>query len=113
MVHKPAAGVSARLLPMKFALIATTLFVSSVSFASVPLCGMGDGNHEETKGAPSAFNSAQKVGTKATCAVSGEAFAITEKTAHSEYKGKHYYFCCPGCKTQFDKNPDKFLSRNS
>ena len=23
----------------------------------------------------------------------------------SEYKGKTYYFCAPGCKTAFDKKP--------
>jgi Cu+-exporting ATPase len=27
----------------------------------------------------------------------------------SEYKGATYYFCGPGCKTAFDKNPEKFL----
>jgi len=28
----------------------------------------------------------------------------------SEYKGQTYYFCCPGCKTSFDNNPEKHLS---
>ncbi|MEN3017409.1 MAG: YHS domain-containing protein [Candidatus Methanosuratincola petrocarbonis] len=27
----------------------------------------------------------------------------------SEYKGKTYYFCAPGCKRMFDKDPDKYL----
>jgi Cu+-exporting ATPase len=27
----------------------------------------------------------------------------------SEYKGKTYYFCSPGCKKQFDKEPEKYL----
>ncbi len=26
----------------------------------------------------------------------------------SVYQGKTYYFCGPGCKTAFDKNPAKF-----
>lgn len=26
----------------------------------------------------------------------------------SEYKGKIYYFCSPGCKKAFDENPEKF-----
>ena len=30
--------------------------------------------------------------------------------ATSEYKGKTYYFCARGCKVQFDKNPEKFLT---
>jgi YHS domain-containing protein len=28
----------------------------------------------------------------------------------SEYKGKKYYFCAPGCKKHFDENPEKFLT---
>ncbi len=28
----------------------------------------------------------------------------------SEYKGKTYYFCAPGCKKAFDENPDKFVT---
>lgn len=30
--------------------------------------------------------------------------------ATSEYKGETYYFCAPGCKVAFDKDPEKFLS---
>lgn len=26
----------------------------------------------------------------------------------SEYKGKEYYFCAPGCKAEFDRNPEKY-----
>ena len=33
--------------------------------------------------------------------------------ATSEYKGKTYYFCAPGCKVSFDKNPEKFLDKPS
>ena len=31
--------------------------------------------------------------------------------ATSEYKGKKYYFCAPGCKKAFDKNPEKYLGK--
>jgi YHS domain-containing protein len=27
----------------------------------------------------------------------------------SEYQGKTYYFCAPGCKASFDKDPEKYL----
>jgi YHS domain-containing protein len=27
----------------------------------------------------------------------------------SEYQGKTYYFCAPGCKRKFDENPEKYL----
>ena len=32
---------------------------------------------------------------------------------HSEYNGEMYYFCAPGCKVTFDKDPDKYLTENS
>lgn len=37
---------------------------------------------------------------------------VDEKTAtwKSEYKGKTYYFCAPGCKASFDKDPEHYLS---
>lgn len=28
----------------------------------------------------------------------------------SEYKGTTYYFCSPGCKVSFDKNPAKYVA---
>ena len=32
----------------------------------------------------------------------------------SNYNGKNYYFCSAGCKSDFDKKPEKFLiSENS
>ncbi len=27
----------------------------------------------------------------------------------SEYKGQTYYFCSPGCKRSFDKDPEKYI----
>jgi len=37
---------------------------------------------------------------------------VDEKTAQhkSEYKGKTYYFCAPGCKKAFDDNPQEFVT---
>ena len=29
--------------------------------------------------------------------------------ATSDYKNKTYYFCAPGCKVAFDKDPEKYL----
>ncbi len=38
--------------------------------------------------------------------------SVDPKTAKdsSQYQGKTYYFCCGGCKTSFDKEPQKYLS---
>jgi len=35
--------------------------------------------------------------------------AVTENTPQSTYEGKTYYFCNQRCKTDFDKNPSKYL----
>lgn len=36
---------------------------------------------------------------------------VDEKSAAAtyEYQGKTYYFCAPGCKTSFVKDPEKYL----
>jgi YHS domain-containing protein len=36
---------------------------------------------------------------------------VDPKTAagKSEYKGQEYYFCSPGCKKAFDKEPEKYV----
>jgi len=43
------------------------------------------------------------------CPVTGSKIAsIKDAAGHSTYKGKTYYFCCPGCKPMFDANPAKY-----
>ncbi|MGA2112508.1 MAG: YHS domain-containing protein [Anaerolineales bacterium] len=39
---------------------------------------------------------------------------VDPKTAagQSQYKGKTYYFCAPGCKKEFDRAPEKYLSQS-
>jgi YHS domain-containing protein len=63
----------------------------------------------EPVAAPKSFELFPPLGTKATCPVMGGAFSIKETSDHSEYKGRHYFFCCPGCKPSFDENPEKYL----
>ena len=29
--------------------------------------------------------------------------------AEAEYQGQTYYFCAPGCKVSFEKDPEKYL----
>lgn len=37
---------------------------------------------------------------------------VDEQTAAAtaEYQGKTYYFCAPGCKKAFEKEPEKYVS---
>lgn len=55
------------------------------------------------------FDTKPPVGTKAVCPVMKNEFAVSDSTQFSEYKGKFYVFCCPGCKPQFDADPEKYL----
>lgn len=82
-----------------FTLVATP---SSLARAAEPA------KTESKPAAPKVFSSPQKEGTKATCPVTGDEFTISKKTVHAEHQGKHVYFCCAGCKKDFDKDPAKY-----
>ena len=53
----------------------------------------------------------EEIGKEAVCPSTGEKFKVTEKTPSVSYKGKSYFFCCPGCDKSFIKNPEKFLAK--
>ncbi len=38
---------------------------------------------------------------------------VDEKSAkfRTDYRGKTYYFCAPGCKTAFENNPGKYIKK--
>lgn len=82
--------------------------LTGLLFAATPAVTAHADEAKAEAAAPKVFTSPQKVGTKATCPVTGEHFTIAKDTMHVEYKGKHVYFCCPGCKKTFDKDPDKY-----
>ena len=42
--------------------------------------------------------------------VCGMEVAPENAAAKSVYKGKIYYFCSPMCKTEFEKDPDHYLT---
>jgi YHS domain-containing protein len=43
--------------------------------------------------------------------VCGEIIKIQDANAMSVYRGTKYYFCCPICKREFDKNPLSYADR--
>ncbi len=47
-------------------------------------------------------------GEQKLCPVMGLAI---NKDLFTVYKGKKVYFCCPGCKPEFEKNPEKYLAK--
>lgn len=90
--------------------ILTAITLAAFTFVAAPFVQAKEpAKAAEAKAAPKVFSSPQKEGTKATCPVMGEEFVIAKDTVHVEHKGKHVYFCCPGCKGKFEKDPDKYL----
>jgi len=84
--------------------------ILGLALAAVATAASHEGDDQaQTKAPPMAFDQAPPVGTKATCPVSRRAFTVQEGTARSQYKGKHYAFCCEGCKPKFDADPEKYL----
>jgi len=43
------------------------------------------------------------------CPVTGTETTPSEASGKMEYEGKTYYFCCAGCKPEFEKDPQKYL----
>ncbi|HED03526.1 MAG TPA: YHS domain-containing protein [Candidatus Fraserbacteria bacterium] len=35
-----------------------------------------------------------------------------DQAATAEYQGQTYYFCAPGCKAEFEKDPEKYAQAN-
>ncbi len=60
--------------------------------------------------APAAKPAAAVSAAPLVCPVTHEKIASADKAyAKETYKGKTYYFCCPDCKPQFDKNPAAYI----
>lgn len=50
---------------------------------------------------------------KIQCPVMKTWFVLDKKTSRAVYKNKTYFFCCAGCKPQFLKEPEKYISEPS
>ena len=46
-----------------------------------------------------------------TCPVSGEKLGEMAPPTVIIYKGQEVKFCCPDCKKDFDKDPDKYMAK--
>jgi YHS domain-containing protein len=52
----------------------------------------------------------EEIGKEAWCPVMKHKFKVTSNTPVINYRGKSFYFCCPGCPGEFKKNPDKYMT---
>ena len=74
----------------------------------------GHDHSAKAKKAPQAaikngFDGMPAPGTPAHCPVMKNDFKVAADSESSVYKGKTYVFCCPGCKPQFEKDPEKYI----
>lgn len=63
-------------------------------------------------GSAKAFGEAQ-IGDRQACPISGEVFTVTGASPKAEYKGKTYFFCCPGCVEKFKADPEKYVPKGA
>jgi Cu+-exporting ATPase len=56
---------------------------------------------------------AEEIGKEAVCPITGEKLIVKEDTGSASYKGKIYYFCCPGCDKSFLANPEKYAKKKT
>jgi YHS domain-containing protein len=59
----------------------------------------------------SAMPAAPRPDNLKTCPVSGDKLGEMGKPYVFAYQGQEVKLCCPDCKEQFDKNPQKYLKK--
>lgn len=109
--NQPAAKTAADA-KAKATTTAKTEVTKAVEAVTKKACGCGKATAGCAKVA-FAFDAAPAVGTQATCPVSGDVFPVQANSTRSEQGGKHYAFCCKGCKAKFDADPAKFIAARS
>ena len=81
------------------------LAVAVISFAAA---ARADGtNSVSSAGSPA--TTPPKPDLLTTCPVSGDKLGDMGKPYVFVYKGQEVKLCCPDCKGDFDKNPDKYV----
>ena len=84
----------------------TILIISTLVLTIVSMAGC------KKKSEPVDLIQAEKLVAEAieqtTCPVMEGAI---DKNLYTEYKGKKVYFCCPGCKEKFLKEPEKYIAK--
>lgn len=85
--------------------VLTTLMVCTAAFLVVLSCA------QDAQKAKRVEVTAEEIGIKAYCPVTGDSFTVHEQTPVVQYKGKRYYMCCPGCDTEFQKDPERYIKK--
>ena len=60
------------------------------------------------KTTPATAQAAAEAVLQKTCPITGKP---VDQNMYTTYKGKKVYFCCPGCKPEFEKDPEKYIAK--
>lgn len=63
--------------------------------------------------APAKAKTPEKIACAVMQSMKVDVKTATKKKMFTDYKGRRYFFCCPGCPPQFKKNPDKYSKNPS
>ncbi|MBU2567993.1 MAG: efflux RND transporter periplasmic adaptor subunit [Elusimicrobia bacterium] len=85
---------------MKYFLIVTAVALSPLFFAS---CGKKEKLNIR-------MVRTDEIGIESVCPVTKNKFTVTGDTKAVDYKGKAYYFCCPGCDSRFVNEPGEYVT---
>ena len=85
----------------------TLIFISMMILTIVSISGCKEKSEPEQV-AETIEEAAVEVIEQTKCPVMN---GTINKELFTEYNGKKVYFCCPGCKEQFLKEPEKYLSK--
>ncbi len=100
----------------KVALLLTTTVLAVVLVGcnkteSAPSAPKGEAPKTEAPKAGADAKTAAKPYTLDVCVVSGEKLGSMGKPFVFVYQGQEIKLCCDGCKSDFDKEPAKFLAK--
>jgi YHS domain-containing protein len=89
---------------MKFMSVLVLISLSFIFLIVLPGC-----KKQSSQTAPAEPpNVSSAAGEQTICPVMGNPI---DKRFYTEYKGKKVYFCCTACKSEFEKDPEKYLSK--
>jgi YHS domain-containing protein len=88
----------------------TVFVVAAALLAAVIVygCQKSEPVKVEQQAAAAAVSDMNGVIEQKTCPVMGNPI---DKNVFIVYKGKKVYFCCPMCKPEFEKNPEKYIGK--
>jgi len=89
---------------------AISILAAAVLVVGAPTFAAGHRHAKPTAGRAAAGKAASKQ-PEARCPVMGGKVKDFKTAPKSVYKGKTYYFCCPGCKPRFDKEPENYIKK--